>query len=289
LVIAVQDLRIGIIGTESSHVDHIIDYLNVKQARPGCRVVALAGGDDARNSDLARLGRISQVVGTSEDLLSLADALLVTTRHGALHQAQATPFLAEGRPVLVDKPLACSMADAQQMIATAETHGALLTSYSTLRHLPETVRLAADIASLGPLRSVVATGPADEDSPYGGIFFYGIHPVDIALLLAPGQLGPVRAYRAAESIVAEADLGDVHVTINLIRPGADGPVPFHALAIGRSGVASGDLPISGNYVAHGLAAFLDMVCTGAPTLSAEDMLRPVAFLEKLQQALDKAR
>jgi predicted dehydrogenase len=278
-------MKIGIIGTESSHVDHIIDFLNVQQARPSCRVVALAGGDEGRNSQLARLGAIDIVTESSEDLLRFADALIVTTRHGGCHRVQAAPFLAEGRPVLIDKPLACSVADAQEIFATATAHSALVTSYSTLRHLPVTKQLVSELPSLGPLRSVVTTGPADENSPYGGIFYYGIHPADIALLLAPGDIGQVRADRVGESIVADAKVGQARVTVNLVQPGPNGPVPFHALAVGQSGVATSELRPAGNYVAHGLNAFLDMATGKTPPLSALDMLRPISFLEAIRDAL----
>lgn len=278
-------LRIGVVGTESSHVDHIIDYLNVKQARPGCRVVALAGGKEDRNSELARAGGIETVVESAEDLLKVADALIVTTRDGGAHLAQATPFLAEGRPVLVDKPLACSVADAEAIFAIARANGALVTSYSTLRHLPATTELVAELPSLGPLRSVVATGPADVNSPYGGIFYYGVHPVDIALLLAPGEVAEVEAGCVAESVVAHARAGDVDVTTNMLLPGPGGPVPFHALAVGQSGVAARELRLVGNYVAYGLSAFLDMVAGKLAPLPEAEVLRPIAFLEAVQNAL----
>jgi len=178
------------------------------------------------------------------------------------------------------------VADAEAILRTAREHGALVTSYSTLRHLPEMTQLVGGLPALGPLRFIVATGPADEHSPYGGVFYYGIHPVDIALMLAPGELGGVSVHRVAESICAQTDVGDVHITVNLVAPGASKPVPFHALAVGREGLIASELPATGNYVAHGLNAFFDMVTEGAPRLSDAQLLRPVTFLEAVQSALD---
>lgn len=45
--------RIGIVGSENSHVDHFIRLLNVDGRHPGNRVVALTGGQSARNVALA--------------------------------------------------------------------------------------------------------------------------------------------------------------------------------------------------------------------------------------------
>jgi predicted dehydrogenase len=278
-------VRVGIIGTESSHVDHIVDYLNVTQARPGIRVTALAGGDEDRARQLCQAGGIDLVVPDVPALLDVADVLIVTARHGGSHRGLAMPFIEKGRPVLVDKPFACRVADAAAMLDAAEQHQALVTSFSALRYLPATDALADQLAGMLPVRSVIATGPADPASEYGGIFFYGIHPVDVALRLAPGPLGPVRVDRAGESIVASAMAGDARVTINLIKPGPDGTVPFHALAVARGGIAGGELPVGGNYVAYGLAAFLDMIEGTVPPLTRDELLRPIAFLEAVDDAL----
>lgn len=281
-------MRVGIVGTESSHVDHIIDYLNVDRARPGIQVTALAGGAEVRNQALSRAGGIDTVVSDVTALLEVADVLIVTARHGATHRDLALPFLEAGRPVLVDKPFACRVADAEAMLHAAEKHHALVTSYSALRHLPATEALAAKLQTIGPARSVITTGPADEASEYGGIFFYGIHPVDVALRLTPGPVGQVRTERVGESIVASATVGDAQVTVNLIKPGPDGPVPFHTLAVGRGGIAASELRTDGNYLANGLAAFLDMIEGTVPPLSRDELLRPIAFLESVDRALTGA-
>lgn len=277
-------MRVGIVGTESSHVDHIIDYFNVHKARPGIWVTALAGGAEDRNRALCRAGG-TDVVPDVTALLDVADILIVTARHGATHRDLALPFLEAGRPVLVDKPFACSVPDAEAMLEAAEKHQTLVTSFSALRYLSATETLAAKLQTIGAARSVVTTGPADETSEYGGIFFYGIHPVDVALRLAPGPVGQVRTERVAESIVASATVGDAHVTVNLIKPGPEGPVPFHALAVCRAGIAASELRTDGNYLANGLEAFLGMIEGTVPPLSRDELLRPVMFLEAVDRAL----
>lgn len=279
-------MRLGIVGTESSHVDLIIDHLNVAEARPDTRVVALAGGDRDRSRELARRGRIEQIVDSVEDLLDLADVLLVTDRHGGRHLEHAMPFLTEGRPVFVDKPMACSVADATRIISAAREHGTLVTSYSALRHLPDTDALIRRLPSLGPLRSVVTTGPADPASEHGGIFYYGIHPVDVAMLMTEGPVGEIRVSVETGIVVATAMIGETHVTVNLVAPGDDGrSVPFHAMLVGQGDVATSELRIGGNYVSHGLEVFLDMVEHKAPAIPEAELLRPIRFLETVRDLL----
>ncbi|MET0422730.1 MAG: Gfo/Idh/MocA family oxidoreductase, partial [Actinoplanes sp.] len=215
-------MRIGVIGTENTHVDQIVEYLNVRQLAGGTRVVALSGGPGERNDGLQARGRIERIVDEPTELLGLVDAVVITDRHGGLHREHALPFLAEGLPVWVDKPLACGLADAEAIVVAAREHDAVLTSYSALRWIPDTDDLAGRAAGLGETQAVVTTGPADPAGPYGGIWFYGIHPVDVALRLAPGPVGEVRVERAGDTVVATAQVGRAQVTVNLVKPGPGG-------------------------------------------------------------------
>ncbi len=79
--------NVAIVGIENSHAEEIIRYLNVE--RPvdvPVRVVALVAGEDDRTRELAELGGIEQIVAESGDLLGSIDALIVTSRDGALHR-----------------------------------------------------------------------------------------------------------------------------------------------------------------------------------------------------------
>ncbi|GHH32902.1 Gfo/Idh/MocA family protein [Lentzea cavernae] len=261
-------MRIGIIGTENSHADHIIDHL---EAGTGPRVVAISGGPSERNESLRLKGSLT-VVDAPEDLLGLVDAVVVADRHGDLHRAHATPFLRAGLPVFIDKPLACTVEDASAIIAEAQKHNAPLTSFSALRWLPDTDALAA----LGPARRVTASGPVDPASPYGGIFFYGIHPVDVALRLAPGPIHSVGVTRHAGRITVHAEVGDTEVEIDLVL----GEAPFTASA----GTSPRELVLDEHYFVPGLEAFLAMAATGEPPISHDDLLRPVHLLDAVAKA-----
>jgi len=278
----VRPMRIGIVGSENTHVGHIVHCLNRERARPGVEVVGLAGGATDRNLAAA----IPHLVDRVEEMVEFADALIVADRHGGLHRAHARPFLQLGRPVWIDKPLACDVADARAIIDLAAASGALLTSYSTLRHLPDTEDLVREAGTIGELQAVVVSGPADPSSEYGGIFFYGIHMVDIALRLAPGPVGPVRIERGEAIVVATTVVDGVHVTVHFVRPDGQGShVPFHAIVVGRNGIAAREIGTPANYVEFGLDVFLGMASSGHAPLTDSDMLRPIEFLASVRDAL----
>lgn len=268
--------RIGIVGTESSHVDHVVRYCNAEHRAGPARVVAVAPATpDERVRDLG----IDRVVGAPAELLGLVDAVVIADRDARRHAGQALPFLTAGLPTLVDKPFAADVADGEAMVAAARRHGAPLTSYSALRWHPA---LAA-VTRIAP-RAVVATGPADPASPYAGIHFYGTHPVELALLLAPGPIGPVRIETGDGIVVAHALVGGTAVTVQFVAP-ADPPVPFHVQVTGAAEVVGTALELGPDYLHPGLDAFFGMVRTGTPPVPLDDLLRPVRFLAPVAHQL----
>ncbi|MCS7477708.1 Gfo/Idh/MocA family oxidoreductase [Umezawaea endophytica] len=275
-------MRIGIVGTENSHVDHVIDHLNTERGHDGARVVAVSGGPSERNEALRAKGDLERIVDEPGDLLDLVDAVVVADRHGGLHRAHALPFLEAGLPVFVDKPLACTVSDAEALVAAARANNAALTSYSALRWLPDTDALAA---VAGP-DLVTASGPADPASPHGGVFFYGIHPVDVALRLARGAVGEVEVTRLTDGVIARAAVGDATVRIELAFPrdGVDPPFRGSVRADGRTTERA--LTLDRHYFVPGLELFLAMVETGRPPVEYDDLLRPVRLLHAIAEAVD---
>ncbi|MBZ2199556.1 Gfo/Idh/MocA family oxidoreductase [Occultella gossypii] len=282
--------RIGFIGTENSHTDHFIRFLNAEERHPGHRAAALVGGANDRNSALAASGGIDLVVEAPEDLIGQVDAAIISSRDGALHRRQAEPLLAAGIPVLVDKPLATTVPDAAAILAAAHAGGAPVFSGSALRFVPQISELRDGGAELGPLRHLHVVGPADPDSPYSGLAFYGIHHVEAALeilgnpVLVPGEVTPV-VRRHGDTTTAVVRLGETEVTFTFVVPGDATRVPFHATAVRTNGVMARELVLDRDYNAPALAAFIDAVETGRSPVTDEHLLSPVVVLSAIAEAL----
>lgn len=284
--------RIGFIGTENSHTGHFIRFLNAEGRHPGFRAEALVGGRSTRNDALATAGGIDLVVDKPEDLLGHVDAAIISTRDGAAHRAQAEPLLSAGMPVLVDKPLATSVADAQAILAAAEAGGAPVVSCSALRFVPEIADLTAQ--GRGPLRQLTVVGPADPDSEYSGLFFYGIHHVEAALeilgnpVVAPGTLD-VDVSRHGDTVTALTRIGDVDVVFTFLAPSETQRTPFHATAVHTDAVVARELTLGPDYNAPALARFVAAVESGRSPVSGTELLSPVATLVAITDALRKDR
>ena len=287
-------LRIGMIGTENSHITHFTRFLNVEQRHPGVRAAALAGGRSERNLELAELGGIDLIVEEPAHLVDEVDAAIVSTRDGAKHLEHARPLLEAGKPVLVDKPLAASVEHARELLELAEQNSALLLSCSALRFVPEIGHFKADgdTAASSPPRHLHVIGPADPDSEYSGLFFYGIHHVEAALeILGNPEVDPasleVRAVRRGDTVVATLRIADTEVTFTFVVPGTGSRVPFHATSVHQGAVVSHDLTLGGDYNAPALAEFLAAVEAGSTSRSPAQLLAPVTVLSAISSALER--
>ncbi|WP_162605939.1 Gfo/Idh/MocA family oxidoreductase [Jiangella aurantiaca] len=274
--------RIGVVGTDSSHVDQFVRLLNVEHRHGDARVVALAGGDTERNRALAAAAGadVPRLVEAPGDLVGVVDAVLICTRDGRAHRAEAIPLIEAGLPVFVDKPLAGSAADAAAIVDAARAHAVPLYEGSALRFVPAIAELAGDRPT-----AVHVTGPADPAGPYGGLYFYGVHLAETALQLIGelGDAGPVDLRTSGLVVTALTTIGDVHVTLTFVA----GEVPFHATVVRASGVRSRELALPPDYTAPVLERFLAVAAKGEPPDEAEAaaMVAPVALIDAVTAQL----
>src|SRR5699024_1205755 len=153
-------------------------------------------------------------------------------------------------------------------------------------------RADGDTAASGPPRHLHVIGPADPDSEYSGLFFYGIHHVEAALeilgnpVLDAASL-EVRAHRRDDTVVASLRIADTEVTFTFVVPDGGSRVPFHATGVHQGSVVSHDLTLGGDYNAPALAEFLAAIEAGSVSRSPAQLLAPVAVLSAISSALER--
>ena len=180
-------LRVGVVG---------VGHLGQHHARVLAAIpeVELVGVADAR-PEQARA--VAERVGTRafehySDLLGRVDAVSVAVPT-MLHRAVAGAFLAEGTATMVEKPLASTLAEAEELVALARASGALLQVGHIERFNPALQALEGF-----PLRPKYVT--AERLSTYsfrstdiGVVLDLMIHDIDLVLSLVPT---PVRSVQA---------------------------------------------------------------------------------------------
>ena len=127
-------------------------------------------------SHIAKATLIDHVVNHYTDMIGQVDGVLLARDDAETHIEFAKPFLNAGIPIYIDKPLALSVAIAEQLIDQQQYPGQLF-SCSALRYAKEFKLSKTELAQLGQLRHIHATVPKDWDK-------YAVHVIEPLLILA---------------------------------------------------------------------------------------------------------
>lgn len=278
--------RLGIIGAENSHTAAIARELNIALAFPEFRVTHVWGETAEFAQKAAADGQIPNIVASPEQMLGAVDCVMVDHRDGRHHVAAVTPFVKAGVPVFVDKPISTSLAEARRFLRLRRRLGVPVTTMSSVPHQACVAGIKQRLQEIGPLRCLHLSGPGDPDSPYGGVFFYGIHQVDLMVELLgvePLSVTTQRNGKAFMGIVSYA--GDVQVTLSM--PG--GVNGFNVSAVGTGGLLQQAIVNDANPYRVTAGLFTRMFETGVEPFEDRRMLAPIAVLEALQQSLKSGR
>lgn len=278
-------LKIGMVGAENSHTAAIAKVLNVDEEIRGVRATHVWGETRAFARAAAEKGQIPNVVSKPEDMIGEVDAIVVDHRHGKFHLPDAKAFLECKVPMFIDKPFCYRRAEGRRFLARARELGVPVCSFSTLPKQESFMELARQVRKLGKIQTVVSTGPCDIRSKWGGIFFYGIHQVDMLLRLVGYDFQRVQVVKGSGPNHAAHILfrsGTV-ATMNLIGPGSR--PAFHVSVIGEKGRVDMPITMDASSYLTGIKDFVRMFKTGKTQETEQTMLGPVAVLESLEKSV----
>ncbi len=290
-------MRVGIVGLASSHVDQVLRLVRSGRLGPQAQVTALARPDaepvdDRRVAELLAVpGRPGHAPaprlvdgtpgGIAQAIRGEVDVVLVATRDAATHRAVADPLLRAGIPLLVDKPFTVTSDDAEHLVRLADDHGTPLTSFSALRWHPAVRRLAARWRDDPDGIVVTASGPADPDGPYGGLSFYGVHTVEMALQTLRAPVDSIAVAHGAGTRTATLTAGPDLAVVHLVRPRAGRQTPLTLAVAGADGRADATVELGPDYLLPGLRAFLAATSQRSPTLPARTLVDSVRVVQAL--------
>lgn len=218
-------LRFGVVGCGAIVTLHQLPAL----ARcPALELVGVSDLDAGWAAQVARRFRVPRAFGDHRALIGSVDAVLVATPN-TTHAAIASTFLEAGVHVLCEKPMATTRADADRMLAAAESGRARLMAGHCLRFSPNLALLRQLVSEglLGQVERITGAIGAPYDAGAqrtdfrrqkrlaggGALMDLGVHLLDLALWMAPGSTR-IHAYRGSslEGWEVESD-ADVSVTV----------------------------------------------------------------------------
>jgi predicted dehydrogenase len=183
------DLRIGIIGTDTSHTISFAKLLNdpSNPARiPGGTITrAWKGGSPDIASSASRVDGFAaelsskygvKICDTIESVVQDVDAVMILSLDGRPHLQEARRIFPFHKPVFIDKPLAGSLRDAIEIFRLAQQSNIPCFSASGERFTSDITKMKQ--AKIGHLNGVFSFGPAEIEPHHPDLFWYGIHAVE---------------------------------------------------------------------------------------------------------------
>jgi hypothetical protein len=287
------DLRLGIIGTDTSHVPAFTRLLNADAAADriaGARVVAAyKGGSKDLPDSFNRVDRFAEEIRTKygveivadiATLLSKVDAVLLESVDGRVHLEQARPVIAARKPLFIDKPLAATLEDAREIARLAREAGVPWFSSSSVR-----------FAALGALKfpdttGAITWGPGPIEPHHAlDLAWYGVHAVEaLYTIMGTGCETVARTYSEnADVVVGRWKDGRIG-TVRLARPSGDyGAVVYR----GKQTVASHPKPGEGTDYRPLVAEIVKFFQTGKPPVRNEETIEMFAFMDAAQRSREQ--
>lgn len=289
LVSAGADIRLGIVGTDTSHATAFTSAFNNPADPdhvPGFRVVAAwKGGSPDVEASRTRVDRFAEelrtkfgveIVADIPTLCAKVDAVLLESVDGRVHLDQARQIIAARKPMFIDKPLAATLRDAREIARLARQAGVPWFSSSSLRYSEIVTSLAATDAAgaitWGP-------GPLEEHHPLD-LSWYAIHPIEMLYaLMGPGCLEVSRISTPGADLITGRWKNGRIGSVRAIRPSSDyGAIVFRTREIRQSkpGMYSGYGPL--------IKKIAEFFQTGVPPVPNEETLEIFAFMDAAQRS-----
>jgi hypothetical protein len=284
------DLRLGIIGTDTSHVIAFTRLLNEASAAqhvPGARVVAAfkGGGSKDLADSYQRVDKFAEELRTKwnvemvSDIPSLCqkvDGVMIESVDGRQHLEQVKQALASGKPLWIDKPLASSLADAREILRLAKNVGVPWFSASSLRYGKD-----VDSLKFPDATGAVAWGAGPLGRDQLDLAYYAIHVVELLYaVLGPGCEEVARTHTDAADVIVGKWRGGRIGEVRALRPDSDyGALIFRA---GGKTAVSPNIDDSYRPLVMEIVKFFQ---TKQPPVPNEETLEVIEFMAAAQRSM----
>ena len=280
-------LRLGIVDFDSSHSIELTRRFNAcgidaDQVIDGARVVLGCPGESVMSPErIPGFAAAVQACGVElvshpPEMLGQIDAVLILSLCGGVHLERVRPFLEAGIPAFVDKPFACGLNDAREIVQLAAARQTLVCSSSASRFADEVTQFQARADLFGKIGGVVVYGPTKRAAGNPGLFHYGIHATEtLFALLGPGCV-EVTATCSEQADVITGRWNDGR--LGTIRGRRDAAVPYGFVAFCERALVPQSISTRYSYRNLGRRIVAGLQA-GTPIVPLAETLEIMAFIE----------
>ncbi|MGB0580040.1 MAG: Gfo/Idh/MocA family protein [Limisphaerales bacterium] len=178
-------------GFNPAEVDkHKWTFVRASKRIPDCKVVNVWDKDRLWANRLAKACDIPKVCDNPEDCTKGVDAVVIIDDGSGAQSKYAYAALQKGIPTFCDKPLAMTGKAAKEVVAAARKKRAKFMSSSSLRFVPDIVKLRNEIPKLGGVHLAQAICGNE-------LVYYGIHALSMVYAVLGG--GAVSAVNVGQT------------------------------------------------------------------------------------------
>jgi len=276
-----KPIRIGIIGAENSHTIGYGKLFNIEKKFPGVEVKYVWGETEEFARAAMEKGQIPNMVKDPLEMLGKIDALIVDHRHAKFHLKAAEPFVKAGIPTFIDKPFCYRVSEGKDFLEMARRVGTAVSSYSSEAHKDGIFDIKKQVETMGTISHVTISGPADLESPYGGVFFYGIHMVQPLMYIFGDDIRRVRVTRSGKNTTANLVFGNEMLATLIFKTLSYG---WRTFAETKEGTVELKSHIEDSVPGKNYTDMVEMFRTGKEPLAHESILKCIAVLEAIEKS-----
>lgn len=172
--------KVVILGCENSHAANFLHQINTKEEYKDVDVIGVYTDETEEAKKLNEKYGVP-IMENYAEAAGKVDGVIITARHGDNHYKYAKPYIADGVPMFIDKPITVSEEDAILFMRELKKNGVRVSGGSSLKHTDEVMLLREEREKElgGATLSGFAQAPLYIYPEYGGFFFYAQHLVEM--------------------------------------------------------------------------------------------------------------
>jgi len=285
------ELKIGMIGLDTSHVPAMTELINNPQNKkhvPGGKVVAAyKGGSPDLQSSASRVEGYTttlqekygvEIVPTIEQLCEKADVVMLMSVDGRPHLEQARPVFKAKKRLYIDKPIAGSLHDVIEIFRLSKESATPCFSSSSYRFYDSMVALQK--TDVGEVKGAISYGPSHLEKTHPDLFWYGVHAAEALFTIMGTGCEKVVRVSTEDTDVVDGIWKDGRVgSFRGLRGAA---TPHKVIVFGTKGVAEqqkGD-----DDYAPLVQEIMRFFQTGVAPVKPEETLELFAFMEAADES-----
>lgn len=234
--------KIAILGCENSHANSFLKYIRDNEVYHDIETLGVYSIDRAAAEKLSEEFGV-RVMDKPDELVGQLDGLIITARHGGYHYEFAKPYLNDGIPMFIDKPITVTEDDAYAFACELKEKNIAVSGGSSLIYA-ETVcdlRNKAEALGMDKIFGGFMRAPVSLSNPHGDFYFYAQHLVSMMTEVFGLFPESVYANKNGDTVNCTVSYADYDVALNYVN----GNYNYYASISTENGCEGGAVTLDG--------------------------------------------